>query len=205
MHYWRDSQVSISRERLVLRIAVPFLEPTGELVALAFDHIKVVVGQLAPLLLRLAFELLLVALVTIPVPRCLLSMRNARVTGNQRLNVRSVQEFRREPVLRGRTCSAALICEGTARAMSRTLLGRNPESRRQRASCFAGKRHAGETPLCIGIVRAKQCSPHRNPRLRGSRFPPPTGDNRACRKQNQRNHDEREPQRGSGPRQPRSG
>ena len=46
---------------LVLGIAVPLLQPSGELGALALDQVDVVVGQLAPLLLGLALELLPIA------------------------------------------------------------------------------------------------------------------------------------------------
>src|SRR5258705_4721273 len=53
--------------RLVLGIAVALLQPAGELGALAFDHVEVVIGELAPLLLRPAFELFPIALHTIPI------------------------------------------------------------------------------------------------------------------------------------------
>ena len=55
---------------------------------------KVVVGQFTPLFLGLAFELLPVAFDSIPVHRCLLSMANARRTGNRRANALCVVEFR---------------------------------------------------------------------------------------------------------------
>jgi hypothetical protein len=43
------------------------LKPTFELVLLASDHIKVVISQLSPLLLHLAFDLLPIALNAIPI------------------------------------------------------------------------------------------------------------------------------------------
>src|SRR5882757_6787865 len=55
--------------RLVPRNAVALLQPAGELLALALDHIEVVVGELAPLLLSLALELFPVAFDTIPIHR----------------------------------------------------------------------------------------------------------------------------------------
>src|ERR1700730_13384528 len=55
--------------RLVLRNAIMLLQTAGELLALALDHIEVVVGELAPLLLSLAFELFPVAFNTIPIHR----------------------------------------------------------------------------------------------------------------------------------------
>src|SRR5262245_30332875 len=51
----------------VLGNAVALLKPACKLGALALDHIEVVVGELAPLLLNLAFELFPVAFDAIPI------------------------------------------------------------------------------------------------------------------------------------------
>src|SRR5262249_8414617 len=53
----------------VLRHAVALLKPAAELHALALDDVEVVAGELAPLLLNLAFELLPIAFDTIPIHR----------------------------------------------------------------------------------------------------------------------------------------
>ena len=53
----------------VLRHAVALLKPAAELRALALDDVKIIVGELAPLLLNLAFELLPIAFDTIPIQR----------------------------------------------------------------------------------------------------------------------------------------
>src|SRR5262249_27300869 len=62
----------------VLRHAVALLKPAAELHALALDDVEVVAGELAPLLLNLAFELLPIAFDTIPIhrfaPLCLLRL-----------------------------------------------------------------------------------------------------------------------------------
>src|SRR5262245_35577826 len=62
----------------VLRHAVALLKPAAELRALALDDVEVVAGELAPLLLNLAFELLSIAFDTIPIhrfaPLCLLRL-----------------------------------------------------------------------------------------------------------------------------------
>src|SRR5262245_64041784 len=55
---------------LIPRHAVALLQPADQLGLLAFDHIKVVVGELAPLLLHLAFEFFPIAFDTIPIHRC---------------------------------------------------------------------------------------------------------------------------------------
>ena len=47
---------------LVLCDAIALLKAAGELLPLAFDHVEIVIGELAPLLLNLAFELFPVAL-----------------------------------------------------------------------------------------------------------------------------------------------
>src|ERR1700694_5226121 len=52
--------------------AVTLLDPADELGALALDQIEIVVGELAPLLLRFAFYLLPVSFHAVPVHRCLL-------------------------------------------------------------------------------------------------------------------------------------
>src|SRR5262245_22148759 len=52
---------------IVLGNAVALLKPARKLGALALDHIEVVVGELAPLLLNLAFELFPVAFDAIPI------------------------------------------------------------------------------------------------------------------------------------------
>jgi hypothetical protein len=57
---------------LVLRNAIALLETAGELLALALDHVEVVIGELAPLLLNLAFELLPVSFNAIPIHHSLL-------------------------------------------------------------------------------------------------------------------------------------
>src|SRR5262249_16003196 len=46
---------------LILRVAIALLQTPGQLVALAFDHVEVVVGKLTPLLLHLAFEFVPIA------------------------------------------------------------------------------------------------------------------------------------------------
>ena len=69
----RVEQEAELRARLVLGDAVALLQLAGELLAIAFDQIEVVVGQVSPLLLHLAFELLPVALDAIPVHLRLLS------------------------------------------------------------------------------------------------------------------------------------
>src|ERR1700674_297374 len=51
--------------------AVTLLDPADELGAFALDQIEIVVGELAPLLLRFAFYLLPVSFHAIPVHRCL--------------------------------------------------------------------------------------------------------------------------------------
>src|SRR5262245_40164066 len=51
---------------LIPRHAVALLQPADQLGLLAFDHIKVVVGELAPLLLDLAFDFLPIASDTRP-------------------------------------------------------------------------------------------------------------------------------------------
>src|SRR5262249_35680773 len=53
----------------VLRHAVALLKPAAELRALALDDVEVIAGELAPLLLNLAFELLPIAFDTIPIHR----------------------------------------------------------------------------------------------------------------------------------------
>src|SRR5262245_22482235 len=53
----------------ILRHAVALLKPAAELRALALDDVEVVAGELAPLLLNLAFELLPIAFDTIPIHR----------------------------------------------------------------------------------------------------------------------------------------
>src|SRR5262245_65209569 len=53
----------------VLRHAVALLKPAAELRALTLDDVEVVAGELAPLLLNLAFELLPIAFDTIPIHR----------------------------------------------------------------------------------------------------------------------------------------
>src|ERR1700755_3297692 len=58
---------------LVLGEAVPLLDLSLELVALAVDDVEVIVGKLAPLLLHLTLDLLPVSLDAIPVHMPLLS------------------------------------------------------------------------------------------------------------------------------------
>src|SRR5262249_58154270 len=50
------------------------LESTAELGALAFDHVEVIVGELAPFLLNLSFERVPIAFDTIPVHHVLLRL-----------------------------------------------------------------------------------------------------------------------------------
>src|SRR5262249_36484119 len=69
--------------RLVLGVAVALLQAAGELRALAFDHVQVVVGELAPLLPDLTFKLLPVAFDAIPV-HCSLSGSEVIVAGPTR-------------------------------------------------------------------------------------------------------------------------
>src|SRR5690606_5492999 len=52
---------------VVLSFSVALLEASGEFRALALDYVEVIVGQLAPLLLNLALELLPVSFDLIPV------------------------------------------------------------------------------------------------------------------------------------------
>src|SRR5215831_8545885 len=59
---------------LVLGHAIALLESTAELGALAFDHVDVVVGELAPFLLKLSFERVPIAFDTIPVHHLLLRL-----------------------------------------------------------------------------------------------------------------------------------
>src|SRR5262249_17137339 len=54
---------------LLLRHAVALLKPAAQLHALALDDVEVVAGELAPLLLNPAFELLPIAFDTIPIHR----------------------------------------------------------------------------------------------------------------------------------------
>src|SRR6516225_880014 len=55
--------------RLILAVAVALLQAPGELGALALDHIKVIGGELSPLLLHFALELFPVAFNPIPIHR----------------------------------------------------------------------------------------------------------------------------------------
>src|SRR5438132_493393 len=64
---------------LVLGEAVTLLQSSGQFLALALDHIEVIVGELAPFLLNLALELLPVAFDTIPIHVALLRVSE---TGN---------------------------------------------------------------------------------------------------------------------------
>src|SRR5262245_60256227 len=57
---------------LVLGVPITLLQAAGELLALAFDHVDIVVGELAPVLLHFAFELVPVSFHTIPVHHLLL-------------------------------------------------------------------------------------------------------------------------------------
>src|SRR5262249_21041771 len=54
---------------LVLCHTVALLKPAAELRALTLDDVEIVVGQLAPLLLNLAFELFPIAFNSIPIHR----------------------------------------------------------------------------------------------------------------------------------------
>src|SRR3982074_2931619 len=63
--------------RLILGDAVAFLDTADELVLLAADDGQVVLGQLAPLLLHLAGELLPIAFDAIPIHDSLLSCADA--------------------------------------------------------------------------------------------------------------------------------
>jgi hypothetical protein len=54
---------------LVSRHAVALLKPAAELRALTLDDVEIVVGELAPLLLSLAFELFPIAFNSIPIHR----------------------------------------------------------------------------------------------------------------------------------------
>ena len=53
--------------RFILGDAIGFLDPAGEVVTLARNHVELVVGELAPLLLDVALELFPVAFDAIPV------------------------------------------------------------------------------------------------------------------------------------------
>src|SRR5208337_1002277 len=53
----------------ILPVPVALLKPPGQLCPLAFDHIQIVIGELAPLLLHLALELLPVTFHAIPIHR----------------------------------------------------------------------------------------------------------------------------------------
>src|SRR5262249_5683496 len=54
--------------------AIALLESTAGLGALAFDHVEVIVGELAPFLLNLSFERVPIAFDTIPVHHVLLRL-----------------------------------------------------------------------------------------------------------------------------------
>jgi hypothetical protein len=71
------SHVSIWRSASSL--ATPLLQPARKLGTLALDHIEVVVGELAPLLLNLAFELFPVAFDAIPIHGFLLFLRHSEM------------------------------------------------------------------------------------------------------------------------------
>jgi hypothetical protein len=58
---------------LVPRHAVALLKPAAELRALTLDDVKIIFGELAPLLLNLAFELFPIAFNSIPIHRVSLS------------------------------------------------------------------------------------------------------------------------------------
>src|SRR5262249_50874445 len=64
---------------LVFGVAVPLLDLAFELITASGDHIKVIIRELAPLLLDLAFDLLPISFDTIPIHSNLLSVSsNAR-------------------------------------------------------------------------------------------------------------------------------
>src|SRR4051794_32979391 len=63
---------------VILRDTIALLKPAGEFRPFALDHVEVVVGELAPLLLSLAFELIPVAFNTVPIHCLLLPYRNVR-------------------------------------------------------------------------------------------------------------------------------
>src|SRR3954454_7892389 len=62
---------------VILRDTIALLKPAGEFRPFALDHVEVVVGELAPLLLSLAFELFPVAFNTVPI-HCLLLPNRSR-------------------------------------------------------------------------------------------------------------------------------
>src|SRR5438132_12286466 len=70
---------------LVLGEAVTLLQSSGQFLALALDHIEVIVGELAPFLLNLALELLPVAFDTIPIHVALLRVRKQGMAGKPAL------------------------------------------------------------------------------------------------------------------------
>src|SRR5262249_38366319 len=70
---------------LLLAVAVALLQSAGELLALAFNDVEIVIGELAPLLLNLAFELVPVSFHTIPIHFLLLLLfRTDRMSGKPR-------------------------------------------------------------------------------------------------------------------------
>ena len=80
---------------VILRDTIALLKPPGEFSPFALDHVEVVVGELAPLLLSLAFELFPVAFNTVPIHCLLLPNRNVRDS----LNPGFERKFRSAPGL----------------------------------------------------------------------------------------------------------
>ena len=56
--------------RLIFGIAITLLKTAFELILLARDDIEIIVGQLAPLLLDLAFHLLPISFDAVPIHGC---------------------------------------------------------------------------------------------------------------------------------------
>src|SRR6202043_4170815 len=73
---------------LILGKAVALLQLAFELLAAAFDHIEIVIGELAPLLLGLALELLPITFNLVPIHRHLLQR------WDDELNDCDIQSFR---------------------------------------------------------------------------------------------------------------
>src|SRR6478609_10308863 len=87
---------------VILRHTIALLKPAGEFRPFALDHVEVVVGELAPLLLSLAFELFPVAFNTVPIHCLLLPNRNVRDS----LNPGFERKFRSAPGLYTRVPAA---------------------------------------------------------------------------------------------------
>src|SRR5262249_45112099 len=86
--------------RLILGVAVALLQTAGELLAPALDDFEIVLGELAPLLLGFAFELLPVSFDSIPIhlmPPLSFDRWNARRTRELRGWFRKFRRSARRP------------------------------------------------------------------------------------------------------------